>query len=79
MGAHGEVYSGCFAFKPIGSLRERNLKEIIDSEEYKERLYNMLLKRCPGCNYALNLFYYIPSVCEEMLWSIGLKDPKSVS
>lgn len=75
IGAHGEVYSGCWVLKPIGSLREKKLEEIINSEEYKKRLYNMFMKKCPGCTcgYSTNLLYHIPSIYEEGLWRCGMK------
>lgn len=75
IGAHGEVYSGCWVLKPIGSLREKKLEEIINSEEYKKRLHNMFMKRCPGCacGYSTNLLHHLPSIYDEILWRCGIK------
>ena len=75
IGARGEVYSGCWALKAIGNLRGKKLEEIINSKEYKKRLYNMFMKKCPGCTcgYSTNLLYHIPSICEEILWRTGFK------
>ena len=75
IGAHGEVYSGCWVLKPIGSLREKKLEEIINSEEYKKRLHNMFMKNCHGCTcgYSTNLLYHVPSIYEEVLWRCGVK------
>ncbi len=75
IGAHGEVYSGCFSMKPLGNIRERSLKEIINSAEYKRRLSDMFYKRCPGCScgYKTNLIYYAPWVKDEILWNIKIK------
>jgi MoaA/NifB/PqqE/SkfB family radical SAM enzyme len=68
VGSHGEVYSGCWALPPLGNLRENTLKEIITSKKYKKRLYEMFLKKCPGCscNYQTNLLYHFPSLCNEI-------------
>lgn len=75
IGAHGEVYSGCWALKSLGNLRDKNLKEIVTSKEYKKRLRAMLLKKCPGCScgHQKNLFYHIPSICEEIFWRLHFK------
>lgn len=75
VGAHGEVYSGCWVLKPLGNLREEKLEEIINSEEYKKRLYNMFMKKCPGCTcgYSSSLIYHVPSIYEEGLWRCGMK------
>ena len=72
IGAHGEVYSGCWVLKPLGNLRERKLEEVMSSEEYKKRLYNMFMKKCPGCScgYSGNLLYHLPSICNEIIWKL---------
>jgi MoaA/NifB/PqqE/SkfB family radical SAM enzyme len=72
IGSHGEVYSGCWALPPLGNLRENTIKEIITSKKYKKRLYEMFLKKCPGCscNYQTNLWYHFPSLCNEIKWYI---------
>ena len=75
MGPHGEVYPGCWALKPIGNLKERKLKEIISSEEYENRVYEMFMKKCPGCTcgYIINLIHHLPSICGEMLYLCRIK------
>ena len=75
IGAHGEVYSGCWVFKPIGNLREEKLEKIINLKEYKKRLANMFIKKCPGCacGYSTNLLYHLPSIYDEILWRCGMK------
>lgn len=67
IGAYGDVYSGCWALKPLGNLRDKSLKEIIDSYEYKVRLQEMFKNKCPGCTcgYQANLLYHIPSIINE--------------
>ena len=72
IGSQGEVYSGCWALPPLGSLRENTLKEIVTSEKYKKRVRDMFLKKCPGCscNYPTNLWYHFPSLYYEIKWHI---------
>lgn len=75
IGAHGELYSGCLALKPLGNVREQSLKEIVNSAEYKERLYDMFYKKCPGCSthHNMNLLYYAPWIKDEILWKLRMK------
>lgn len=72
IGAHGEVYSGCWVLKPIGNLRDNKLDEILCSRRYVHRLHDMFIKKCPGCScgYSKNLVYHLPSICKEISWRI---------
>jgi len=67
IGSHGEVYP-CWALKPVGNLRDKKLRDIINSEIYKHKLYDMWIKRCPGCScgYIRNLDFHIPSFSREL-------------
>lgn len=69
IGPHGEVYSGCWTLPPVGNLTEKNLKDILSSEDYQNRLRAMLLGRCPGCtcNYDLNLLQNPKILLREFL------------
>lgn len=49
IGAHGEVYSSCFALPPVGNLRDKPLSQIIDTPLYRNRLTEMYRRQCPGC------------------------------
>lgn len=51
VGAHGEVYSSCLAMDPVGNLRKSDLREIVSSPEYRERLEKMYKRECPGCTH----------------------------
>ena len=75
VGAHGEVFPGCWAHSPVGELRQTSLKQIVGSKAYKERIYDMFLKKCPGCvcDYILNLYAHVPAVVEEMQWRLQLR------
>lgn len=75
IGAHGEVYSGCNALPPVGNLRDKPLRQIINSAAYKQRLGDMFIKRCPGCacGYRLNLYAHVPAVMNEILWRLGIR------
>ncbi len=75
VGAHGEVYPGCWVLSPVGDLRQSSLKQIIGSKEYKKRVQDMFLKKCPGCvcDYILNLYAHVPAVVEEVQWRLKLR------
>jgi len=51
------VYSGCWVLPPVGNLKESELKEILESKRYKERIREMFYLKCPGCTcgYVGNL------------------------
>ncbi len=49
LGSHGEVFPGCWAMEPVGNLRERNIRDILRSKEYRERAERMYRMDCPGC------------------------------
>lgn len=50
------VYSGCWALPPVGNLREAELKDILKSPRYRERLKKMYRLNCPycTCGYLIN-------------------------
>jgi MoaA/NifB/PqqE/SkfB family radical SAM enzyme len=75
VGAHGEVFPGCWPLSAVGELRQTSLKQIIESKAYKERVHDMFLKKCPGCvcDYILNLYAHVPAVVEEMQWRLKLR------
>ncbi|MFC2071769.1 radical SAM protein [Chloroflexota bacterium] len=73
--AYGEVYPGCYPLGSVGSLRDKRLKEIIESPEYKRRVQAMFRKECPGCacGYPSNLAYSWPALLNETLWRLKLR------
>jgi len=54
--SQANIYSGCWALPPLGSLKERYLNHILSSRQYLQRLKDMYNLNCPGCtcNYSLN-------------------------
>ena len=79
--AHGGVYSGCWALPPLGGLREKTLKEITSATEYRKRLEDMFLRKCPFCtnSYMMCTWYHIPSILNEVLWTLRARNSKSAS
>jgi MoaA/NifB/PqqE/SkfB family radical SAM enzyme len=68
---NGEVIpGGCRWLSSAGNLRQKSLKQIVDSKEYRESIRQMFLKNCPGCacNHIINLYAHFPSVVEEIKW-----------
>lgn len=57
LGSHGEVYLGCYAMDPIGSVRKNNLRDIVGSERVKKLAKKMYMLECPGCTnrYGFNI------------------------
>lgn len=66
------VYSGCWALKPVGNLREKKLKEIISSDQYRQRARAMFDLKCPGCTcgYVINFaIEKLPSAAKYVLFN----------
>jgi MoaA/NifB/PqqE/SkfB family radical SAM enzyme len=51
IGSKGEVYPGCYVFKPIGSIRQKTLGEIAKSKEYAALAEKMYRRECLGCTF----------------------------
>ena len=77
--SYGNVYSGCYTLGSLGNVRERKVKEIIRSNEFRHQLQQMALKKCPGCscNYPTNLAYHLPSLWAEIKWKFRGSPPGS--
>ncbi len=71
--SQGNVYGGCWSTGSFGNLKEKTLKEIIDSQRYKKAHKSMFFKRCPGCScgYSANLRYYFPVLIREGMFLIS--------
>ena len=59
IGSRGEVYSGCWAMKPMGNIRERPLESILSDRAYSARAFRMLSRKCPQCTcgWMINTMY----------------------
>jgi MoaA/NifB/PqqE/SkfB family radical SAM enzyme len=70
--SRGEVYGGCWSMGGWGSLRDKSLREILDSRAYREAHKAMFRKQCPGCScgYGTNLLYYLPLTVKDQLWRV---------
>lgn len=68
----GNVYGGCWSMHTFGNLKEKSLKEIINSYEYKSAHKSMFFKKCPGCScgYSKNLRYHLPTLITEALYRL---------
>jgi MoaA/NifB/PqqE/SkfB family radical SAM enzyme len=69
-----DIYSGCWVLPPLGNLKKENIKTIIRSTEYKERLEKMFNLKCPGCTcgYAISLVIGHPlSVIFQSIRNLG--------
>lgn len=54
--SYRNVYSGCWALPPVGNLGQEELKSLLKSRRYKERLKQMYQLQCPycTCGYLIN-------------------------
>lgn len=43
------VYPGCWILQPVGNLKDDSLRNIVKSEQYKNRVKEMYDVKCPGC------------------------------
>ena len=57
LGAHGEVYPGCWVMEPLGNLRRDKLSDLVGSERHREVVREMYMMKCPGCTnrYEVNV------------------------
>ena len=55
----GEVYSGCWAMKPMGNIRRQPLEAILTDQAYTRRAMRMLTRQCPQCTcgWMVNTLY----------------------
>lgn len=70
--ACGNVYPGCWVPPAAGNLREKRLKDIINSPEFRAKLKQMFLKQCPTCSNSIiwSAWYYLPTLLEEAGWRL---------
>jgi len=57
LGAHGEVYPGCWMMTPLGNLRRDKLKDLVGSKKHRKIAEKMYMMKCPGCTnrYEVNI------------------------
>jgi len=55
----GDVYSGCWAMKPMGNIRTRSMEAVLADEAYADRARRMLSRKCPQCTcgWMVNTLY----------------------
>ena len=55
----GDVYSGCWAMPSMGNLFEKSLQDIIRTPSYRQRVKQMLARKCPQCTcgWMINSLY----------------------
>jgi len=68
--SQGNVFGGCWSMGSFGSLKEKSLKNILNSDKYKKTHKKMFLKICPGCScgYSANLRYFLPVALKELIF-----------
>lgn len=49
----GEAYAGCFATRPVGNVRKKRLKELVNSDEHRRRAREQFELDCPRCPQGL--------------------------
>jgi len=70
--ACGNVFPGCWAQKPIGNIREKKLREVVNIPEFRATLKKMFVKECPTCPNSIiwGAWYYMPTLFEEGVWRL---------
>lgn len=55
--SQGNVLSGCHLLPPVGNIMKNNILDILESNVYRKRVRNMLVKKCRGCTcgYGVNV------------------------
>ncbi len=53
--SNGDVLSGCYGLPPVGNILDKDLEEILGSENYQQRNQAMLRRECKGCVCNVNL------------------------
>jgi len=63
----GKVYL-CQGLPPAGDLRSDTLENIVHSKEWRETVFRMFKKECPGCScmYASNVDAHLPFVWKDI-------------
>lgn len=71
--SQGNVYGGCLSMKSFGNLKEKSLKNIINTTKYKAAHKDMFFKRCPGCScgYSINMRHFLPVIIKESIFRLA--------
>jgi MoaA/NifB/PqqE/SkfB family radical SAM enzyme len=69
--SRGEV-GGCWGHDASTNVRQRPIREIVDSPEYREEHTRFFAKQCVGCgsNYSLNLRWRPGTYLQDALWRL---------
>jgi MoaA/NifB/PqqE/SkfB family radical SAM enzyme len=70
--SRGEV-GGCWGHDAGANVRDRSIREIVDSPEYREEHARFFAKQCVGCgsNYSLNLRWRPGTYVQDALWRLN--------
>jgi hypothetical protein len=63
---------GCSGHDASTNVRQRPIREIVDSPEYREEHTRFFAKQCVGCgsNYSLNLRWRPGTYLQDALWRL---------
>lgn len=67
LNARGDVYPGCWVLNPVGNLRKNKLKNIVQSDAYKKRAQEMVMRKCPGCTCGYSVNVYVENLPSTLL------------
>ena len=74
IGAHGEVYPGCWLMEPLGNLRRDKLSDLVGSKKHKEIAEKMYMMDCPGCTNRYEFNIGIKHMISHWLFCRGNSD-----
>jgi len=77
--SRGDVYTGCYVFKPVGSILESDLQTILDSQAWLDSAKKMYKLNCPlcTCGFAGSARYKSPwrmvasRVCSRIMGGVS--------
>jgi MoaA/NifB/PqqE/SkfB family radical SAM enzyme len=53
--SNGDVLAGCYVLKPVGNVLRDDLRELVQSQRYRDACVAMVRRECPGCTCGVHV------------------------